>query len=207
MTHARTSSSSSRSRWFLLAFGGGAVLSLGSVLSVGCGGSTSGNGNPTTTVAATDSGVGSTDSAAATDSSVATETGDDSSTTTPTTDGGSTAPLSDGFTIDPEASLLDLGVPDVVVGDVSVPVCYGCIEKNCSTQLAKCDADPKCKNTVICVIDTCGGFTGTSCLISCALKSGVSGITDPAVGEAQAVGTCAQSSCSSACGTAGFGGG
>ena len=102
---------------------------------------------------------------------------------------------------DVPGSLFDVTIPDVDFGDgVTSGGCYDCTKKNCSKELAACDADPRCRGMALCVLIDCkGSTTDTACLFSCAGKFDVTGLSDPIVPLVQAIGTCTQANCKALC--------
>lgn len=108
---------------------------------------------------------------------------------------------------DNEASLFDLTMPDVALNDsgATVQTCYDCASTTCSSGMAQCEADDKCRTLVLCLfVDQCFGGTGpggidTGCAFGCLGQAGISDYNDPAISVAMTVGQCVNDSCSAQC--------
>lgn len=156
----------------------GAALA-GSVTSVGCG--------------------GSVDEQPAQPDTAPVDTGITIIDTTPADTG---TPMMDSeMTYDVPGSLFDATVPDVVFeGGKTSGGCYACTLDKCKAEVAECDKDPRCRGLFLCVLTDCAGsFTDFGCAAGCAFKFGVTGLSDPIIGKAQAVGGCVNMQCSAEC--------
>ena len=161
----------------------GSFLALSST-ALGCGGKTN-----ETTPPVTDTGI-----------SIVTDTGAAPDTTTPPKD---TAPVVEDTAeaFDVPGSIYDVEFPDVVFeGGKSTATCVDCAKVQCKKELDACDADPRCRGLLLCVLTDCAGkFSDFTCAAGCAFKFGVSGLGDPVVGKVQSVGTCINGKCTSEC--------
>lgn len=167
----------------LTMFAGSALIV--SSTTVGCGGKTDEPGT-----APADTGI-----------SIVTDAGADS--TADTTTPKDTAPVVEDTAeaFDVPGSIYDAVFPDVVFeGGKSTATCVACAGKECKKELDACDADPRCRGLLLCVLTDCAGsFTDFSCAAGCAFKFGVSGLGDPVIGKVQDVGTCINSKCTADC--------
>ncbi len=119
-----------------------------------------------------------------------------------TTPADTGTPMKDSeVTYDVPGSLFDASVPDVVLdGGKTSGACYGCTLDKCKTEVAECDKDARCRGLFLCVLTDCAGsFTDFGCAAGCAFKFGVTGLSDPIIGKAQAIGTCVQNKCTAEC--------
>lgn len=114
------------------------------------------------------------------------------------------AALPDGDFI--EGSLFDLEMPDVVLNDSGATLqgCYDCAVASCSSEMAECEQDDKCRTILLCLFeDQCfGGANGIdyACGMSCATQAGISGFNDPAIAIALGAGQCIAGACREDCG-------
>jgi hypothetical protein len=107
-----------------------------------------------------------------------------------------------------EGSLFDLTIPDVVLNDTgaTAQTCYDCATKQCTSALAACDKDDKCRSLILCMFtDMCFDPSGTygvnlSCAMGCFGKSGITGLGDPAAQLGMDVASCIAGKCQTACG-------
>jgi len=152
------------------------------VTTAGCGGKTDEPG----TTAPEDTGV-----------VIVTDAGADTSAPKDT----STPMVDSAETYDVPGSIYDAVFPDVVFeGGKSTGTCVACAGKECKKELDTCDADPRCRGLLLCVLTDCAGsFTDFSCAAGCAFKFGVSGLGDPVIGKVQDVGTCINAKCTADC--------
>lgn len=104
-------------------------------------------------------------------------------------------------TYDVPGSLFDATVPDVEFeGGKTSGGCYACTLDKCKSEVEVCDKDPRCRGLFLCVLTECAGsFTDFGCAAGCAFKFDVTGLSDPVIGKAQAVGNCVQNKCSDKC--------
>ena len=176
--------SARRSRFFGVLVVGAGALGLVSIAAGGCGGSVDGEGTP-----AADSGV---DTAVAVDSTPA-DTAKEAAADSKTGEDTATA-------IDAPGSLFDVDIPEIAFDGGTAAGCYDCTKEKCKAELTTCDADPQCRSLVLCLATDCAGdVTDTTCLFGCAAAAGVSSPSDPAAGEAIAVGQCTQKNCADKC--------
>jgi hypothetical protein len=93
-------------------------------------------------------------------------------------------------------NLFDLGVPDIKIADVSLPVCYNCLTSKCALELAMCEVDSTCESLATCALQTCPSnfTTNPTCLLDCGL---LASSTPPL--ELIAIAGCLQASCSTKC--------
>jgi hypothetical protein len=151
------------------------------------------------TGSASDSGTGS-------DTSVATDTGGTTDTGSVTDAGSSvdTGSTIDTGSIDDTGSTTDVGsifdvdLPDISLGDgATVGGCYACLETSCTSQLAACNADPKCAALVTCAL-ACSASAGNACLTGCYTSSGAA--SDPTILTTGGnILKCDQAHCTTAC--------
>lgn len=181
------SESSRRRSWLgVVTFGLGALLAT-SALAAGCGGK--GDDGSSTADTGTTADVGGIDTTLV-------DSGKDTATAT------DTKPAVDStVTYDAPGSLFDAVIPDVVFeGGGSSGACYDCTKAKCAAELTTCDADVRCRGLALCVLIDCkASTTDFACLLGCGTSYGVTSLTDPIVGEAQAIATCTQKNCAADC--------
>lgn len=111
------------------------------------------------------------------------------------------APMDTEIQYDVPGSLFDANIPDMTFeGGKTLSGCYDCTTDQCKAEVAKCDAEPRCRGLVLCILTKCGGnVSDFGCALGCGSEYGVSSLSDPVATNGLAVGQCVQNKCKDAC--------
>jgi hypothetical protein len=112
-----------------------------------------------------------------------------------------TTPMDTEPQYDVPGSLFDAILPDITFeGGKTLNGCFDCTTDKCKSQVEACDAEPRCRGLVLCMLAKCGGSTSDfGCLLGCAGDYGVTSPSDPIASKGLAVGQCVQANCKDAC--------